>query len=387
MDYRLTDEQELLLGSLREVIERYLPETYVRDCDEAGTALGEEFMEHWREAGFHLLGLPEELDGIPCDIQTLMLFQMEVNRLTSAGYCLGTNAIVIDDMKTFGSPEQFQQVAESVRNGRNPLCLGMTEPQAGSDSNAISTTFERRDGKVYINGHKIFISGATTADHMMCMAVDPNCTDPRKRVSTWWVDMKDPGIKLSPISKIGWHMISNSDIILDNVVCEESDIIGREGYGFLNVMKNFEVERILMAANCAGQARLAYEDALSYATQRVQFGKAIGKFQLIQEKLTDMYIKCENMYNMVMKAAWKKDNGESINIESAAAKRYCAMASFEVIDDALQILGGVGYCNETRVARLWRNSRVNRIAGGTDEIMVHVVGRALQQEYMNKNKA
>lgn len=380
MDFSMTDEQKLLLESLQDVIERYLPESAVRQADIDGTYL-EDFMPHWREAGFPLLGMPERLGGTPCDVTTLMLFQMEVNRLTSAGYVLGTNALSIDDMIEFGSEQQFQDTANSIKAGRNPFCLGITEPQAGSDDSAIATTFVRRDGKVYINGHKTFISGARDADHMLCMAIDPDCDDPRKKVSTWWIDMKKPGITLEPIDKIGWHLISSSEVYLDDVECEESDLVGREGYGFMNVMKNFEVERLMLAANCAGQARLAYEDALEYATQRVQFNKTIGQFQLVQEMLTDMYAKCENMYNMVLKCAWRKDQGESINTDAAVAKRYCAMASFEVIDDALQIFGGLGYSEDNRIARVWRSNRVNRIAGGTDQIMVHIAGRALQREF------
>jgi alkylation response protein AidB-like acyl-CoA dehydrogenase len=146
-------------------------------------------------------------------------------------------------------------------------------------------------------------------------------------------------------------------------------------------MKNFEIERLMLAAATMGAAECAFGDAVRYANQRIQFGKKIGQFQLVQEKLTYMAIKIENMRNMIYKTAWEKDNGVSIKISSTLAKLYCAQAAFEVIDDAMQILGGIGYTTDHRVSRLWRDSRVQRIAGGTDEIMIHIAGRAILKEY------
>ena len=229
-EFRMTEEQELLLESLRELIERELPESYVRECEEEHKPMTE-FMEKWREAGFHLLGVPEECGGTPVDILTLMLFQMEVNRLTSAGYALGTNAISIDDMKTFGSEEQFAETMRMVCEGRNPFALGLTEACAGSDSSGIQTTFERRDGKIYINGSKMFCTGAGETDHMLCMTVDPKCEDPRMKFTTWWVDMHSPGITMEPIKKTGWNMIKTYNVMLRDVVCEEKDVVGVEGCG------------------------------------------------------------------------------------------------------------------------------------------------------------
>jgi alkylation response protein AidB-like acyl-CoA dehydrogenase len=125
----------------------------------------------------------------------------------------------------------------------------------------------------------------------------------------------------------------------------------------------------------------AYNDAVAYANQRVQFGKPIGSFQLIQEKIVRMAIKLENMKNIVYKTAWEKDNNLDIGISSALAKLYCSEAAFEVCDDAMQIFGGIGYTAEHRVSRFWRDSRMHRIGGGTNEIMVHVAGRAILKKH------
>ena len=130
----------------------------------------------------------------------------------------------------------------------------------------------------------------------------------------------------------------------------------------------------------------AYEDALAYANQRQQFGKTIGSFQQIQELLTDMKIKIENMKSRVYQCAWEKDNNLPVNISSAMAKRYCAQSAFEVCDAAMQIFGGIGYTEDTRIPRLWRDTRLQRIGGGTDQIMVHIIGRALLKEQAKKSR-
>lgn len=379
MDFRMTEEQELLLESLREVIARYGTEEYFRECDE-NHRYPTEWMQAMTDSGFGLLGVPEEYGGTPVDILTLMLFTEEAARLGCPTYFL-SRSIQIDDMLKFGSEEQKKVTMEYTMKGQFAFCLGFTEPQSGSDSTAITATATRRNGKVYINGHKTFITGADSTPFMLCMTKDPESTkSPYESCTLWWVPMNAPGIKIEPLKKVGWHMKNTCDVYLDNVELEEKDIVGKEGEGFKNLMHNFEIERLHMAAGALGQAECAFEDAIRYANQRVQFGKTIGSFQLIQEKLCSMAIKIQNMKNYVHKTAWEKDNGIPINVSAPLCKLYCAQSAFEVIDDAMQILGGIGYADH-RVSRLWRDCRLNRIGGGTDQIMVHIAGRALLKQY------
>ena len=145
-------------------------------------------------------------------------------------------------------------------------------------------------------------------------------------------------------------------------------------------MRNFEMERLMMAVAVLGMAECAYEDAAKYANQRIQFGRPIGTRQLIQEKIVNMKIKIMNMKNLCYQCAWEKDQGISIRNASALCKLYCAQAGNEVIDDALQIMGGLGYTQDCRISRLWRDARNYRIGGGTDEIMIHIAGRGLLRE-------
>ena len=250
--------------------------------------------------------------------------------------------------------------------------------------NYENNTLEVKDGKVYINGQKTFITGAKEYPYMLVLARDPQPKDPKKAFTLWWVDSSKPGIKINPLHKIGWHMLSTCEVYLDNVEVEESDMVGEEGMGFLNVMYNFEMERLINAARSTGFAECAFEDAARYANQRIAFGKPIGHNQMIQEKLALMAIKIDNMRNMVLKVAWQADQHQSLRTSAALAKLYCARTAMEVIDDAIQIMGGLGYTDEARVSRFWRDVRCERIGGGTDEIMIYVAGRQILKDYQNK---
>jgi len=382
MDFRLTEEQELLLESLREVMARDCTEAYMKECYEKGE-YPEKFINALTEYGFGMLGVPEKFGGTPVDTMTMMLVAEEITKNGGPHFAFG-QALSIADMLEFGSEEQIEDTMKEVQAGRVPFVLGFTEPQAGSDSSAIATTFTRKDGKVYINGHKSFMSNALRAPYMLCMARNSEEVENPSKVnalSMWWVPMNKPGIKVEELHKIGWHMLDTCEVYLDNVEVEEKDLVGVEGNGFMQAMINFEVERLLMAATCLGSAQCAFEDAARYANQRVQFGKPIGSFQLIQQKITYMKIKIENMRNMVYKCAWEIDNGIPVQISSALAKLYCAQSANEVIDDALQIMGGIGYTTDCRISRLWVDTRIQRIGGGTDEVMIHVAGRAILKEY------
>ena len=379
MDFRLTEEQELLLASVREMMQRDFPDEYFRKCD-LDRRFPVEFMTAMAENGISLLGVPDEFDGVPADMLTQILIIEELARMGGTGYLL-TNALCVHNMVSWGSREQLEKTVESAQKGIPAYSLLFTEPQAGSDNNLLTTTATRSNGKVYLNGQKTFITGARDFPYMLVLARDAEAKDPKRCFTMWWVDPQAPGVKIQDLVKIGWHQISNCEVYFDNVELEESAIVGKEGYGFIHLMKNFEIERLVIAAYACGMARCAYEDAVRYANQRQQFGQAIGQFQMIQEKIVDMAIQIENMHNFICKVAWQNDNNETLRISSALCKRFCAKAAGEVIDAAMQVMGGVGYTEDVRISRLWRDVRITRMAGGTDEIMVYIAARQILKEY------
>ena len=379
MDFSRTEEQELLLESLQTVMERGNFESYFRECDE-NHQFPDQAVEALVEAGFASLGIPEELGGTPTDILTQIMVAEEAHALGYPSLCWINFSTEVDDILSFGNKEQQEKVISYALQGKKPFTLGFTEPQAGSDSAAMSTTATKRDGKVYINGNKTFNTSADRAPYMLCVCRSGINENPYKDFSMYLFPMDAPGVTIEKLSKVGNNMCGTYEVHQDNVECEESDLVGVECKGFYQLMKNFEVERLTICAANVGMARCAYDEALRYAAQREQFGKPIGTFQLIQEKLVDMRIKIENMQNLLYKTAWKKMQGESIMIDSSLVKRYTGKAAFEVIDDAMQIMGGIGYTDDCRISRLWRDQRVYRIMAGTEEIMVHTAGRAIIKE-------
>lgn len=378
MNFALTDEQELLLQSLAEIVERHGSEEYMRKCDENDES-PKELIVALHDAGFDMLGVPEEFGGTPCDTVTLMLYHEEFARLCSGAYACECTGLAMSDMVKFGSEQQIQDCVDAIEQLKTPFCLGFSEPSAGSDSAAIETNYRKVGDKIIVNGTKTFCSRADNANYMMCLAYDADADS--KVFTTLWVPMDSAGITMTAIHKLGWRQIHSCDVFLDSVEIPVENIVGKEGDGFINVMKNFEIERLVMAATALGEAELAFECAARHANSRVQFGKPIGSFQLVQKLITDMRVKIENMKNMVYKAAWMEDSGQSVNIMAAMAKYYCAQASHEVIDDAIEILGGIGLSDDMPVGRVWRNNRINGIGGGTKEIMVHIAGRAILKEY------
>jgi alkylation response protein AidB-like acyl-CoA dehydrogenase len=380
MDFHLTEEQELILGSIREMIARDFPEDYFKKCDESYTYPAE-FMKALADNGIALLGVSEELGGTPADVMTQMLAIEEVGRMGAPAFLLSAGHN-IHNMQNFGNDEQLKMTVDEISaSGIPAYSLAITEPQAGSDNNMLATTYTRRNGKVYLNGQKNFITGAADYRYMLVVARDPNGTDPKRCFSMWWVDPKAKGVRLNRLHKVGWRMVSNCEVFLDDVELDESALVGQEGNGFMHLMKNFEIERLTIAANALGLAECAFEDAARYASQRIQFGHTIGSYQLIQEKLTHMAIKIQNMKNYVYRVAWEEDNNMSLRLSSAMCKLYCSRTSQEVIDDAMQVMGGIGYTDDCRIGRLWRDIRVSRIGGGTDEIMTYIAGRQIVKQY------
>ena len=379
MEFQKTEEQELLLESLREVMARGDFEDYFKECDKTHT-WPQKAVDPLVEAGFASLGIPEEYGGTETDILTQIMVAEEAHALGYPSLCWINYATEVDDILTFGNEEQKKVVLDYAMKGIKPFTLGFTEPQAGSDSAAMGVTATKRDGKVYINGNKTFNTSADRAPYMLCVCRSGINENPYKDFSMYLFPMDREGVTIEKLDKIGNNMCGTYEVYLKDVECDESDLVGEECKGFYQLMKNFEVERLTICAANVGMARCAYDEAVRYAGQRMQFGKTIGSFQLVQEKIVDMKIKIENMQNMLYKAAWKKDHGESIMIDSSLVKRYTGRAAFEVIDEAMQIMGGIGYTHDCRISRLWRDQRVYRIMAGTDEIMVHTAGRALIKE-------
>ncbi len=382
MDYGYTDEQELLVDSIKEFCSRYFDEEKIVEMYES-ESMSDELIKAYLDAGFGLMGIPEENGGIPCDRVTLGLLTEEFAHHAGCVTPLLNNTLAMCDMIDFGSPEQIDMCMEEyLESGKPIFSLGFSEPGAGSDNVSMtSTTKKQADGTYILNGQKTWVTQGAVFPYVLVVAKEEDPAHDNMNMSMWLIPLDSKGLTTAPLHKIGQQIMPFVEMYFDDVALTEDMRVGEPGMGFKNLMKNFEMERCLIIAQCLGCAQAAMDDAAAYASVRETFGKPIIKNQLIQEKLTDMEIALRNTRNMLYRTLWKMDVGESVRIDSALLKRYGAQECEWVASQAMQIYGGLGFTTETRFGRIWKDLRGHQIAGGTDEIMVHIAGRQLAKEY------
>ena len=378
MDFNLTDEQELLVAGVRELMARENWEAYFEECDEK-EVYPIKWTKELAEMGLDSLLLAEEHGGLNIGAVTVAAVWAELGRLGGPTYVLyqfpgGFNTILRN-----GTQEQIDKIMKFKGTGEQIWNSAITEPGAGSDVGSLQTNYTKKNGKVYLNGRKCFITSSVHCPYIVVMARDSSSEKPV--FTEWFVDVKTPGVKIEKLNKLGLRMDSVAEIRFDNVELEEKDMFGTEGNGFNRVKEEFDHERFVVALTNYGTALCAFEDAAKYANQRVQFGEAIGRFQLIQEKFAHMAIKLNSMKNMLFEVAWKLDNGTADSGDAAMCKYFCANAAFAVTDTAMQVLGGLGIAGGHRVGRFWRDLRVDRVSGGTDEMQILTLGRSVLKKY------
>ncbi len=381
MDFRLTEEQELLVDSLKELCQREIPDSAIAELDEKH----EYPHKQWQilaDNGYTGLGIGEAYGGTPTDVMTQCLVADTLGKYAfPLSVIYGLGVICIKDIEDFGTEEQKKEVLGGIVRGDPPVALGISEPQAASDASGLKTTATFDGDDVIFNGQKIYCTISSSAKYILLMTRDPQIENPYKAMSMWLLPTNTPGVRINNLPKVGWWSVPTCEVFIENARVPKTALVGKMNNGWLQLMKNFEIERVVLAASVVGAADAAFEDAARYANSRVQFGKPIGSYQLIQKKLVDMAIKIENMRNYYSKMAWRMDNKLPVRHEHAMSKLYIAQAAFEVTDDAMQVLGGMGYMMAARVQRLWRDVRVMRIGGGTDEIMYNIAGPQLLNLY------
>ena len=382
MDFSLTDEQQLMLENLREFCDRWVTEEKIQKWYE-DRRVEPEVCKAYLDAGFGYMFLPEEYGGIPGDAVTLALVVEELMRCTGATMPFMSYGLAMYDLAEFGNEEQVKAGMEVYQQtGEQCFSLALSEPCAGSDNQSmISTVHWNDDGTVTLNGTKTMVSHAETAPWIMFIGKDEDPSHDNRSMSMFLVPKDTPGITMAPLHKIGQTITNFDEVYFDNVVMSQDTLLGERGNGFKQLMRNFELERIMLSAHSLGLAQAALEDATRYAAQRETFQQKLYKHQIIQQKLTDMEIKVQNMRNMLYRTAWEFDQGMSVRLDSALMKRYLSTTCTEVASDALQIFGGIGYTTESRIGRIWIDCRGDSFAGGTEEIMVHIAGRQIIKKY------
>jgi alkylation response protein AidB-like acyl-CoA dehydrogenase len=370
------DEHEQLRESIRRFVESEL-RPHAQEWEE--TTFPDWVFRRMGELGFLGLSYPEEYGGQGGDYFCNIVLAEEMAGCDCGGLAMGV--AVHTDMATppilaFGTEDQKQRYLVPAIKGEKIACLGITEPDAGSDVAGIKTRAVRDGDEWVINGSKTYITNGHRADFIVLVTkTDPDAG--YDGFSLFLVDMDSPGVvREKKLEKLGMHASDTALLAFQDVRVPHENLLGEEGKGFYHIMWELQGERLIGAAGAVAGAQRLFDKTLQYAKERTAFGRPIGKFQAIRHKFAEMATKIEAARQMVYTTAWRFANGEYPVREISMAKLYASRIACEVADECLQIHGGAGYMKEYGIERAWRDLRLNRIGAGTDEIMLEVIGKS-----------
>ncbi len=380
------DEHE----QLRESIRRFVAAEVLPHAEEwEETTFPDAIVRRMGELGFLGLDKPVEYGGQGGDYYSALVLAEELVRGHSGGLTMGIAVqtdMALPPILKFGTEAQKRQWAAPAIAGEKILCLGITEPDAGSDVAAIRTRADYDDvtGEYVINGSKTYITNGHRADMIVLVTKTNVDLNPPTQPATdhdgftlFLVPMDLPGVvREKKLEKLGMHASDTALLAFQDVRVPADAVLGEVGKGFYQIMWELQGERLISSAAAVASAQDVFERTLDYAKQRVAFGRPIGRFQANRHKFAEMATKIEAARELVYATAWRFHNGDYPVREISMAKLYASRIACEVADDCLQIHGGAGYMREYGIERAWRDLRLNRIGAGTDEIMLEVIGRS-----------
>jgi len=378
MNFELSKEQKMI----KEMVRKFAENEVAPKAEEVDRT-GEFPIDTFKKMGeIGLLGIPfsEKYGGSGGDTISYIIAVEEIGRACgstglsyAAAVSLGASPIYY-----FGTEEQKEKYLVPLASGEALGAFGLTEPSAGSDAGGTRTKAVLNGDEYVINGEKTFITNAEFARTIIVTAFTGKDEKGRNIVSALIVPSETPGVAIkSNYEKLGVRGSNTSEIKLEDVRVPKENLLGDPNKGFKQFLYTLDGGRISIGSLSVGIAQAAFEAALRYSQERVQFGHAISKFQAIQFKLADMAMEIELARNMVLKAAWLKDNNRPFTKEAAMAKLFASETAFRVSNQAIQIHGGYGYMRGYSVERYLRDAKLMEIGEGTSEIQRMVIARQL----------
>jgi alkylation response protein AidB-like acyl-CoA dehydrogenase len=370
------DEHE----QLRESIRSFAIKELAPHADEwEETTFPDSVFPRMGELGFLGLDKPEQYGGQGGDYATAIVLGEEMVHARCGGLAMGIAVhtdMAMPPILAFGTEEHKQEWVVPAIKGEKILCLGITEPDAGSDVAGIKTRAVRDGDEYVINGSKTYITNGHRADVIVLVTkTDPDAG--YDGFTLFLVPMDSPGvIREQKLVKMGMHASDTALLAFQDVRVPASAVLGQVGKGFYHIMWELQGERMIGAAGAVAAAQAVFDRTLEYAKERTAFGRKIAHFQVTRHKFAEMATKIETARQMVYNTAWRVQNGDYPVREISIAKLYSSRIAVEVADECLQIHGGAGYMKEYGIERVWRDLRLNRIGAGTDEIMLEVIGRS-----------
>ncbi len=357
-----SDEHGMLRDTVRELARKEV-EPQAEQHDRRGT-LNTELLHRVGSLGLLGVTIPEDDGGAGLDATASVIVHEEL-AYSDPGFTLAYLAhalLFVNNFYFAASPEQRARYLPKALSGEAVGAMGMTEPAVGTDVLGMQTVAHRRGDHYVLTGRKTFITNAPEADYFVIYAVLEG------RITTFVVERGFPGFSVGEkIPKMGMRASTMAELILEECEVPAENLLGREGGGITNMMRNLEIERLGLAAMSLGIARRSLDIMTTYATERHSFGKPLAGHGQIQRYIGESYAKTEAMRSLIYGVASTVSPGTRNRIGTDAAKLFAATAGKEVADAAMQVLGGYGYCSEYRVEQFLRDARLMEIGGGTLE--------------------
>jgi acyl-CoA dehydrogenase/citronellyl-CoA dehydrogenase len=351
----------------------------VKEAEEAGT-FPADLWPAMAAAGLLGLNHPEEYGGSGGGVLALTILSEELAH-SSGGMAitpLVSSYMAGPHLSRYGNEEQKERWLRPLLEGKCVAAIAVTEPGAGSDVAGLAATAKATDGGYLLRGTKMFITNAGLADVIIAAArTEPGAG--HSGITTFLVERGAEGMTLSPpLVKLGWHASDTREIAFDDCFVPESAILGEPGRGFHQIMEAFQVERLSLAGMALGLAQAALDEAIAHARERRTFGEPLSKHQTIRHRLAAAAAELEAARTLTYQAAARWDSGHpEAATTTAQAKLVAPRIASHVVDEALQVFGGYGFIEETPVAMHYRDARILRIGGGTDEVQLEILAKRM----------
>jgi len=379
----LNSEQELIVGTVRQFVDKEVMP--VASAMEHRNEYPHALVAQMQEMGLFGLNIPEDYGGIGVDYTTFARIFEELARgwLGLSGI-VGSHSVLSDVLVRFGTEEQKRRFLPGLASGerRGGICL--SEPNAGTDLQSITTTASRQGDNYIIDGSKMWITNGRHGNTFLLLTkTDSNAQPAHRGMTAFVIEKGAPGLTVSrDIDKLGYKSVETCELHFAGFPVPVENLVGGvEGRGFRQVMTGLEAERLNVAARGLGIARAAFEEAIRYAQRRKTFGKPIAEHQAIQIKLADMATRIEASRLLIYSAAEKMDRGERSDLEAGMAKLFASETAAEVSFEAMRILGANGYSKDFPVERYYRDAPLVVIGGGTNELQRLIIARNLLKKY------
>lgn len=377
MNYYFKEDHQIFRQSLRDFFDREV-RPHIDEWEEQ-RKVPRFIWEKMGKMGYFGLMQEEKYGGSNLDFFYSVIFSEEIARLNSGGFGASIGAhpfLAMTHLKAVGNEFQKEKYLRPGIAGKIFGCLAITEPFGGSDVAAMRTTAVREGDHYIVNGSKTFITNGVLSDFLI-VAVKTNPSAKSAGISMLILDREMEGLSATKLKKLGWHASDTAELAFDDVKVPVENLLGKENHGFYYIMQHFALERLFMAIGGMAASEYALEVTLQYMNEREAFGRKINRFQVLRHRVAQMASEIEMNKYFIYALCERFDKNEYIVKEAAMAKLLATQLSDKVAYNCLQMFGGYGFMEEYPLARMYRDSRLGTIGGGTSEIMCEIIAKMM----------